>query len=120
VGFFLLSRLLEAAASRAFGFEAPRDPASLPLIVLLAFVGSFLVAPFKNGISRHFERQADRAALEMGGAPQVFIAAQQRLVRDNIGNPAPSTLSIVLLGTHPPATERIEMAEAWAGKPGVR
>jgi STE24 endopeptidase len=121
VGFFLLSRLLDAAAaSRVFGFEAPRDPGSLPLILLLAFVGSFLVAPIENAISRHFERQADRAALEMGGAPQVFIAAQQRLVRDNIGNPAPSTLSIVLFGTHPPAIERIEMAEAWAGKPGVR
>jgi STE24 endopeptidase len=114
LGLFLLARLLEAAAaSRALGFESPRDPAGFPLILLLAFVGSFLAAPLENAVSRAFERQADRAALELGGTPEVFIAAEKRLVRDNIGNPAPASLLIFLFASHPPALERIEMAEAW-------
>ncbi len=112
IGFFALARLLErAAAASAFGFKEPSDPASLPLILLLAFVGSFLAAPLESAVSRSFERQADQVALELGGSPEVFIEAEKRLVRDNIGDPAPSDLVVALFASHPPAVERIEMAE---------
>jgi STE24 endopeptidase len=116
-GFFVLAWLLgRAGSSGAFAFRSPSDPASFPLILLLAFVGGFLVAPAENLVSRAFEREADRVALELGGSPEVFIAAEERLVRDNIGNPAPSDLAIVLFASHPAAIERIEMAEAWSAR----
>jgi STE24 endopeptidase len=116
-GFFVLSLLLDRAArSGAFGFQSVSDPASLPLILLLAFAGSFLVSPLEGWVSRGFEREADRIGLELGGSPEVAVAAEKRLVLDNIGNPAPSDLSIFLFASHPPAIERIESAEAWAAE----
>jgi STE24 endopeptidase len=118
-GFFVLAWLLSrAGSSGVFGFRSPSDPAAFPLILLLAFVEGFLAAPVENAVSRVFERQADRAALELGGSPDVFIAAEERLVRDNVGHPAPSDLAVALFASHPPAVERIEMAETWKAAEG--
>ena len=113
VVFFVLSRLLIwASGSGAAGFERPDEPAAIPFILLLAFVGGFAVMPIQNWVSRTFERQADQSALELGGSPAVFVAAEERLVRDNISNPAPSDLSVFLFASHPTPIDRIEMAVA--------
>jgi len=64
-------------------------------------------------VSRHFERQADMVALEVTRRPDVFIAAEKRLARDNRANVAPSPLSVWFFNTHPTAVQRIRMAEEW-------
>jgi STE24 endopeptidase len=111
VAFFVLSRLLMwAAALGIAGFWQPHEPAAIPLILLLAFVGSFLVMPIQNWVSRAFERQADQAALELGGSPEIFAEAEKRLVRNNISDPAPSDLSVFLFATHPTPVDRVETA----------
>jgi STE24 endopeptidase len=114
VGLFLLSRFLKGAVGRAPWFlKSPADPAGLPLLLLLVILGNWCALPLANAISRHFERQADRASLELADHPQVFIEAEKRLAIDNISNVAPNPLSVWLLATHPPAVERIQMAERW-------
>jgi STE24 endopeptidase len=114
VGLFVLSRLLNRAVSRApWHLKTPADPAGLPLLLLLLIVGNWCTLPVANAISRHFERQADQASLELADHPQVFIEAEKRLAIDNISNVAPNRLSVWLLATHPPAVERIQMAERW-------
>jgi STE24 endopeptidase len=116
VGFFLLSRiLLWAVARRPFGLTAPADPAGLPLIMLLVTLSAWLTMPLQNGISRYFERQADRDSLELARKPAAFIEAEKRLALDNISNLAPTPFSVWMFSTHPPAVERIEMARQWAG-----
>jgi STE24 endopeptidase len=114
---FLLSRVLLGAVGRGpWQLRAPWDPAGIPLVLLLYFVGTWIAMPIQNGISREFERQADRMSLELARQPDAFIAAERRLVRDNIGNVAPTPWNVWLFATHPTAVEAIRMAEEWRAK----
>jgi STE24 endopeptidase len=114
LGLYLVARLLRWAVGRApFALRSPSDPAGIPLLLLLSVLGAWAALPVENLISRHFERQADETALRLADHPQAFIAAERRLVRDNIGNVAPTPFSVWLFATHPPAVERIQMAEEW-------
>jgi STE24 endopeptidase len=113
-GLFLLARILKwAVGRRPFLLRRPADPAGWPLILLLLEVGTWLALPVQNAVSRHFESQADAAALELAGQPDAFIRAERRLVRDNIGNLAPAPFSVWLFASHPPVLDRIRMAEEW-------
>jgi len=113
-GFCLLSWILQRLVGRPpLRLTSPHDPAGVPLLMLLVVVGTWLAAPVGNAISRHFERQADLVSLEMTRNPEIFIDAEIRLARDNISNVTPNRWSILFMATHPPAVERIRMAEDW-------
>jgi STE24 endopeptidase len=117
VGLFLLSCILKWAVDRRpFCLTTAADPAGLPLILLTAVLGSWVIMPLENAISRHFERQADRFSLDEFGHPEAFIEAEKRLARDNISNVAPNRLSVWLFASHPPAVARIQMAESWRNR----
>jgi STE24 endopeptidase len=116
VGFLALDLLLRRAASAGW-LSNPADPAGLPMILLLSYLGSWLAMPVGNAVSRRFEREADAAALELAGRPEVFIEAEKRLARTNLANVAPTPLSVWLFASHPPVLDRIAMAEAWAAAP---
>jgi STE24 endopeptidase len=112
-GFGALAFFLQRAVAQG-ALASPADPAGFPLILLLSYLGGWLVMPVQNAVSRHFERQADAAALELAGRPEVFIEAEKRLARTNLSNVAPTGLSVWLFASHPPVLERIGAAEAWA------
>jgi STE24 endopeptidase len=119
VGLYLVARILRWAVGRSpFALRSPSDPAGIPLLLLLSVLGTWAALPVENLVSRHFERQADAAALELADRPRAFIAAEKRLVRDNLGNVAPNSFSVWLFASHPPAVERIQMAEEWRAKSG--
>jgi STE24 endopeptidase len=105
--------LLWAVARPPFLLKSQWDPAGIPLVLLLATVGEWIISPVQNAISRHFERQADMVSLELTRTPDVFKAAEIKLARDNISNVAPPPVSVWFFNTHPPAVERIQMAEQW-------
>jgi STE24 endopeptidase len=114
VGLLLLDRILRRLQGRApWHMSSLADPAGLPLILLLGYLGSWLVMPAENAVSRYFERQADTASLELAGMPQVFIRAEEKLARDNISNVAPTPWNVWLFSTHPTTIQRIEMADNW-------
>lgn len=113
VGLFLLNRILIRTAKNHWcGMTTPYDPAGLFLVILLFWIGSWLVLPLENAISRHFEREADRMALEHGDA-DAFIQAEVNLARKNMMNLAPSAWNTFLFASHPPVLERIAMAQSW-------
>ena len=56
---------------------------------------------------------------ELARQPDAFIAAEQRLAIDNIGNVAPLPFSVWLFASHPPAVERIQMAKEWQRRHSV-
>ncbi len=91
-------------------------PGHVPALLLAINVLSVLGQPIGNAISRHFERQADHYALEQTGAPEAFIRTMDSLARLNQTDPEPPRWEVWWLHSHPPVSERIEMARRWAPK----
>lgn len=89
------------------------DPALVPLALLVALLFSLATLPFQNLVSRRYEREADWLALVATRDPESTIALDRRLVLRSLGDPDPPGWLVVLLSTHPPAIERIAMAEAF-------
>ncbi len=112
-GLVLLARLLRSPAFLdAAGLNGPADPALVPVLFALFAAASIAVAPLGNGLSRHFERQCDRASLALTGDPQTFIAMKVEMARRNRSQLLPHPLLVFWNATHPPTVERIEMAAA--------
>jgi STE24 endopeptidase len=96
--------------AQGFGWRPLVDPGSLPPLLLLALVAGFFVTPIESGITRRFEREADRAAVELTGDRQSSAEAEERLARTNHSQLLPHPLVVAWYYTHPPAIERIESA----------
>jgi STE24 endopeptidase len=116
-GCFVLDRLLRFAVGRApWHLQSPADPAGLPLILLLVFLGSWATMPVQNAVSRYFEREADQASLRLADHPDVFTAVEQKMARDNKSNVAPTPWNVWLFASHPSTVERIRAAKEWQEK----
>jgi STE24 endopeptidase len=102
--------LIALATKRRGGM---RDPAAVPLALLVFVVLGLVALPVQNAFTRNLEAEADWVALETTENP----AAMARLWRDFAGearaDPSPPTWSYLLLATHPSMAERVAMAEAW-------
>src|SRR5581483_9070273 len=113
-GFFLASRVLQAFVG-PLGLAGLDDVAGLPLLLLAAGAVSLVMAPFAHGMSRAFERSADRFALDLTRNPSAFISAMKRLGAQNLAEERPSRLVQLLFYSHPPLRERIAAAEMFEG-----
>jgi Zn-dependent protease with chaperone function len=95
-----------------WGVRGLNDWASLPALLLLISVFSFLANPMINAVSRHYEHQADQYGLEVthGLTPdsgQVAAQSFQVLGEVNLADPAPNRLNVFLFYSHPPIPDRI-------------
>lgn len=111
-GVFLVAWVTE----RRGGLE---DPALVPLALLVALLVSLATLPFQNVVSRRYEREADWLALLATRDPDSAISLDRKLVLRSLGDPDPPRWLVVLLSTHPPAIERIAMAEAFKARAGL-
>ena len=84
----------------------------LPLLLLTIHLFSTLLEPLQNGLSRHFERQADRFALESTNDRDAYLSAFSKLAVQNKDDPDPHRLEVVLFHSHPPIAERLAMARS--------
>ena len=96
----------------ALGLVGLADPAGVPALLLWLSVLGLLGLPLQNGLSRRFEWQADRFALQMSAAPGAFAAALRRLAALNLADPNPPRWITCLFYDHPPITDRIRAAES--------
>ena len=113
LGFALLKLL--ADHSGWWGWAGARgitDPRSIPLLVLFATLATLATLPVQNTVSRHFERQADRVALELTGDPDTATRVFRRLAFSNLADLRPPRAAVWLLYSHPPVSERIKSATA--------
>jgi STE24 endopeptidase len=107
-GFWVCDQLLTAGTG---AFEYSLLPiASLPILMLTLTIFATVLEPLQNAISRHYERQCDRYALERTGRADAYIAAFEKLAKLNKDNPSPSRLSVILFHSHPPISERLAAA----------
>jgi Zn-dependent protease with chaperone function len=81
----------------------------LLLLVLTLFF--LLLMPALNALSRFFERQCDRYALDRTGKPDAYRSAFCKLARMNKSDPDPNRFIVWLLYDHPPIRERLAMAK---------
>ena len=91
------------------------DWASLPALLLLLSVFSFLANPIASASSRHYEHQADQFGLEAthGLTPdsaQVAAQAFQIIGEVDLADPDPNPLAVFLFYSHPPNPDRIRFA----------
>jgi STE24 endopeptidase len=98
-----------------WGIRSVDDLASLPALLLLLGVVSFVLTPVTNGISRYFEHQADQYALEVthGLTPdsgQVAAQAFQVLGEVDLDYPDPSPIDVFLTYDHPATRNRVRFS----------
>jgi len=91
------------------------DWASLPALILLLSIFSFVANPVASGFSRHFEHQADQYGLEVthGLTPdsgQVAAQSFQILGEVSLSDPDPSPLQVFLFYSHPTIPDRIRFS----------
>ena len=95
-------------------------PEAVPLSLLVLAVLTLVAQPLQNVISRHMEAEADWEALETTRDPDAMAGLFKRFSTTSLGDPTPPGWAYVMLDTHPPLLDRIEMAEAWrARNPGA-
>jgi STE24 endopeptidase len=120
-GFWLVDVILRQTAEslgyRAFGNGGPafKNPAALPLLMLVLMLFGFLLSPAMNALSRFFERQCDRYALRRTNQPDAYRSAFIKLARMNKADADPHPLVVWLFDDHPPIRQRLALADRRAG-----
>jgi STE24 endopeptidase len=90
------------------------DWASLPTLLLLLSVFSFLSDPISNAYSRHIEHQADIYGLEVthGVIPNAGQAAADSFQVEgetSLDDPDPNPVNVFLFYDHPPISDRVRL-----------
>jgi Zn-dependent protease with chaperone function len=120
-GLFVGSFLFRGGVNRwgsLWGLRGVDDWASLPVLLGVLSLLSFLVTPAANAYSRHIEHQADQYGLEVlhGMVPDASGAAArslQVLGEEDLEEPSPSPAVVFWFYTHPPIAERILFAHTY-------
>jgi STE24 endopeptidase len=95
----------------AFGFASPSPYVGLFLIVIFWQQAGLFIQPLFLAISRHFEREADRFAVQFAKGGEPMIASIRRLAVDNLANLTPHPLYVRFHYTHPPLVERLKFLQ---------
>lgn len=80
-------------------------------VIFIGLLSGLFLGPLNNALSRRFERQADRYALENIEDKKSFLTALAGLADRNLSNAYPEWWMKVLFYSHPPIGERLQMAE---------
>ncbi len=112
---FLLARF-----GARFGFTELADPASLPLLMLLLSLFSFLITPAALALSRYHEHAADEFGLELTRDNHAAATAFVALQRQNLAVPRPGPLYKFFRASHPPIGERVDFINAYRARDSAR
>lgn len=106
VSFYVTSLLFKEAVAY-FAFNEIYDVAGFPLLALILTTVGLILLPIQNGYLRHLEKQADMFAIEHIEDPQSFASAMTKLADQNLADPSPGRLEVLLLYDHPPISRRL-------------
>jgi len=107
---YLLSLSLKwviARCGRYWGISGAGDLASLPVILLLLSIISFVSTPIQNAVSRQYEQAADEYAMSMTHNKDTAVRTFQRLAVEGLSEVNPPGLVKFMVYTHPTLYERI-------------
>ena len=107
---FYLCGLLYAETVAHMGFSTLYQIDAIPVLLLYLSVFGFVCMPLTNAISRRYERQADRIAIEFTRGRDAFISGMEKIARLNLAEIQPHPLVEFLLYSHPSIAKRIDFA----------
>lgn len=108
-GFYLVYLIVNwPPLYRAFGIQQTPVYAGLLLVSLYFSCIGFFFSPLGAMITRRYEREADKMAVDLTGTSEPMINALKRLAKDNLSNLHPHPLYVWFYYSHPPLIERIE------------
>jgi len=120
--FFILATLYLAHRTAGFflsrwgarmRFDVLSDVASLPLLILLSNLFSFVGTPVALAFTRYQEHEADRFGLEITRDNRAAALAFVKLQTENLGVPRPGLLFKLWRASHPPIGERIDFCNEY-------
>ncbi len=115
---YRLSNGMLAKWGAQWGIRDLQDWASLPALLFVITALAFFATPAFNGVSRHFEHEADRYGLEVihGIVPnsnQVAAHYFQKSGEKNLADPDPSAFVEVWFFDHPTRPERVRFVATY-------
>lgn len=114
IGLFIASKILEWAVKR-FGqrlsIKGINDIASLPLLLLIISMLTFIQSPISNAFSRSLEHSADEYAIEMTNDKTAAISGFQKLTIAGLSEVNPPAIVKWLRYGHPTMLERLNFLE---------
>ena len=115
IGFYIAS-LVFNALSWHLNLRGVSDLAGFPFLLLIFFFFALIMMPIQNGLSRVFEREADRFAFEITQNPDAFISMMGKLGDQNLADREPNRFIEIFLYDHPPIGKRLKAAEEYKTK----
>jgi STE24 endopeptidase len=117
VGYRLSNGMLARWGAR-WGIRDMQDWASLPALMFVITLLAFFATPAFNGVSRHFEHEADRYGLEVihgivANPNQVAAHYFQKSGERNLADPDPSTFVEIWFFDHPTRPERVHFVATY-------
>ncbi len=108
---FYLCSVLHSITIKSMGFENVYDLAALPALVFYLTLSGLIMMPVTNYISRRYEFQADRYAVEITSDLNSFISTMEKLAEINLADKEPHPVVEFFLYSHPSIKRRIETAK---------
>ncbi|MDF1552515.1 MAG: M48 family metallopeptidase [Deferrisomatales bacterium] len=99
------------------GAEQLSTHARLLVLSVIGSLARFPLTPLSSGLSRRHERQADRYATDLTGAPRSLASALVKLGTENLANLHPHPLYAWFYFSHPPLSGRVAALEGPAAVP---
>jgi len=116
--FFIISILYKNSLSW-FDFENITQIAAIPLLSLWAMIIGLIQSPIGNILSRKYEYQADRYAIESTGKPESFKNTLNKLTDQNLGDREPHPFIEWFFYSHPSIKNRINAIKDFVNEKGI-
>ncbi len=113
--FFIVSILYKNTLSW-FDFKSITQIAALPLLSLWAMIIGLIQSPIGNILSRKYEYEADRYAIESTLKPESFISTLNKLTDQNLGDREPHQFIEWFFYSHPSIKNRINAIKNFANQ----
>lgn len=108
--------LIYSMLFKIVGFQHSWDIGALPLLAIISGVLGFLSSPLFSSLSRMFEYEADRFAVNTTKNIDSFRSMMQKLAFQNLTNEEPNKFVEFWFHSHPGVKRRINAAEKYYNK----
>lgn len=116
--FFVISIIYKNSLSW-FDFEIITQIAALPLLSLWAMLIGLIQSPIGNILSRKYEYEADRYAIESTLKPDSFIKTLNKLTDQNLGDREPHPFVEWFFYSHPSIKNRINAIKDFVNEKNI-